>query len=97
MIALMIDFDLCGYISTYVIRNKNPCDMKIYFHSVKINVYSVRNIYLIYIFFHSSNIYFHYINFSLNTFLASISGLAFAFTKVRMLYSMCKLGNSTRM
>ena len=36
-------------------------------------------------------------NFSLNTFLVSISGLPFVFTKVRTLLSVCKLNNSTRM
>ena len=45
MIALMINFDLCEYMSTYVIKNKNLFNLKIYFHSVKIDVYSVRNLY----------------------------------------------------
>ena len=46
------------------------------------NLYSVSNIFIIYIFFHSSKIYFYYMNFSLNTFLVSISGLPFVFKKV---------------
>ena len=46
MIALMINFDLCEYMSTYVIKNNNSFNLKIYFHSVKIDVYSVRNLYL---------------------------------------------------
>ena len=41
----MINFDLCEYMSTYVIKNKNLFNLKIYFHSVKIDVYSVRNLY----------------------------------------------------
>ena len=44
----------------------------------------------------SSKIYSHYMNFSLNTFLLSISGLAFAFTKVRILLLVPKLTSSTR-
>ena len=46
---------------------------------------------------HSNKIYFYYMNFSLNTFLVSISGLPFVFAKVRILLSVCKLNNSTRM
>ena len=70
---------------------------KIYFHSVKINLYAVR-IFLsyIYIFFIQVKC-FYYMNFSLNTFLVSTSGLPFVFTKVRILLSVCKLNNSTRM
>ena len=71
-------------------------DIKIYFHSVKINLYLVRNISIIYIFFHSNKIYFYYMNFSLNTFLVSMSGLPFVFKNVRILLSVCKLNNSTR-
>ena len=67
------------------------------FYSVKINFHSVRNIFIIYTFFHSSKIYFYYMNFSLNTFLVSVSGLPFVFTKVRILLSVCKLNNNTRM
>ena len=48
-------------------------------------------------FFHSSKICFYYMNFSLNTILVSISGLRFVFTKIRILLSVCKLNNSTRM
>ena len=70
--------------------------IKIYFYSVKINLYSVRNTFCHIYFFHSSKIYFHYINFSLNTFLVSMSGLPFVFTKVRILLSVCKLNNNMR-
>ena len=59
-------------------------------------VFSTKYFYHIY-FFHSSKIYLNYTNFSLNTFLMSISGLRFVFTKVRILLSVCKLNNSTRM
>ena len=72
-------------------------DTKIYFYSVKTNSYAVRSIFIIDIFFHSSKLYFYDINFSLNTFLVSISGLPFVFTKVRILLSVFKLNNSTRM
>ena len=47
-------------------------------------------------FFHSSKIFFYYMNFSSNTFLMSISGLPFVFTKVKILLSVCKLNSSTR-
>ena len=36
-------------------------------------------------------------NFSLNTFLVSISGVPFVFTEVRILLSVCKLNKSTKM
>ena len=49
------------------------------------------------IYFHSIKIYFYYMNFSLNTFLVSISGLPFVFTKGRILILVCKLNNSTWM
>ena len=61
------------------------------------NLRSVRNIFTIYTFFHSSKIYFYFMNFLLNTFLVSISGLPFAFAKIRILLSVCKLNNSTMM
>ena len=48
-------------------------------------------------FFHISKIYFYYMNISLNTFLVSICGLPFVSTRVRILLSVCKLSNGTRM
>ena len=71
-------------------------DIKIYFCSVKINLYSVRYIFIIHTFSHSNKLYFSYMNFSLSTFLVSMSGLSFVFTKVRVLLSVCKLNDSTR-
>ena len=71
-------------------------DIKIYLYLIKINLYSPRNI-LSYIFFHISKIYFYYMNISLNTFLVSIYGLPFVSTRARILLSVCKLSNGTRM
>ena len=55
----------------------------------------------IYIYIHLSMIegkyIIDYMNFSLNTFLVSISGLPLVFTKVKILLSVCKLNNNTRM
>ena len=71
-------------------------DIKIYFYSFKIILYSVRSIFIKF-FFHSSKVYFYYMNFLLNTFLVSISDLPFVFIKVRILLSVCKLNNNTKM
>ena len=71
--------------------------IKIYFYSVKTNLCPVRNIFIMYIFFHWSKRFFSFINFPLNTFLVSISGLLFILTKVRVLLWVCKLNSSTRM
>ena len=71
-------------------------DIKIYFHSVKMNFYSVRNIFIICIFSIQVKYIFFYMNFSFNTFLVSISGLPFVFTKARILFSVCNGNNSTR-
>ena len=57
-------------------------------------VFSKKHFHYMY-FFHSSKIYFYYMNFSLNTFMVNISGLPFVFTKARILLSVCKLNNST--
>ena len=46
-------------------------------------------------FFNSRKIFFYYVNFSFITFLVSISGFPFVFTKVRILHSACKLSSST--
>ena len=67
---------------------------KYIFFSVKINLYLVRKIFLIYIFFHSNKFIFliwifHWI---LEYIWSSI-----LFTKVRVLLSVCKLNNNTRM
>ena len=59
--------------------------LNIYLYSVKVNLYSLRNIFIIYIYiyiFHLSKIYLYFMNFSLNTFLLSIAGLPFVFTKI---------------
>ena len=50
----------------------------------------------IYIYIHSSKIYLYYINFLLNTFQVSISGLLFVFIQVRILLSVCTLNSSSR-
>ena len=70
--------------------------IKIYMYSIKINLCSTRNIFIVCIFFCSSNIFFYYTNFLFNTFLVSISGLPFAFTEVRIFLSVCKLNSNTR-
>ena len=59
-------------------------------------VFSKKRFYHIY-FFHSSKIYFYYMNFLFNNFPVSTSGLPFLFTKERILLSVYKLNNSTRM
>ena len=59
------------------------------------SVFSKKYFYHIF-FFHSSKIYFHYMNFSLNTFPVNISGFSFVFTKVIILLSVCKLNKSSR-
>ena len=41
-------------------------------------------------FFHPINIFFHYMNFSFDTFLVTISGLLFLFAKVSILFSVYK-------
>ena len=64
-------------------------DIKIYFYSIKINLYSVKKYFYHITFSRSSKIYFYAINFSFNTFLVSISGLPFVFTKNRILLSIC--------
>ena len=69
--------------------------IKIHFYSIKIILYSIRNIFAIYLFFHSRKIFFYYMNFSFITFLVSISGLPFVFTKVRFLDSVRKLNSTT--
>ena len=71
-------------------------DIKIFSPSQNKFVSSRKHFYHIY-FFHSSKIYFYYMNFSLNTFLVSISGLPFVFAKVRILLPVYKLNKSTRM
>ena len=48
-------------------------DIKIYFHSIKTNLYSKRNIFNYIIFFYPVN-FFYYIIFLLDTFLVTISG-----------------------
>ena len=70
---------------------------KIYFHYITLFSITSKYIFIQSYFFHSSKICFYYTNFSLNTFLVSISGLPFVFTKVRILLSVCKLNKSTRM
>ena len=71
--------------------------IQIYFCSIKIILYSIRNIFTIYIFFHSRKIFFYYMNFSFITFLVSMSGLPFVFTKVKALVSVSKLNSTTGM
>ena len=72
-------------------------DIKICFYSVKIYLHSIRNIFIIYIlFFRSSKIFFYHINLSFNTFLESMSGLPFVFTKVKIFFSACESNNDTR-
>ena len=60
--------------------------IKIYFYSIKIILHSIRNIFTIYIFFNQEKYFFYYMNFPFITFLVSISGFLFVFTKVRILY-----------
>ena len=61
------------------------------------NQNNLRNIFTIYIFFHSRKIFFYYMNFPFITFLVSISGFPFVFTKVRFLDSVRKLNSTTWM
>ena len=72
-------------------------NIKIHFYSIKINLYSIRNILIIdLIFFYSSKMFFYYMSFSFNTFLVSTSGLPFVFTKIRIFISINKLSSCTR-
>ena len=66
------------------------CNIKIYFYSIKTNLYSKRNIFVIYAFFHPIKTFFYYMNFSFDTFLVTISGLPFLFVKVRISLSVYK-------
>ena len=46
-------------------KNKNSYDMKIYFHSVKTNLYSIKYIFIMSPFFYDVNIYFHSVKINL--------------------------------
>ena len=61
-------------------------DIKICFHLVKINLYSARNIFITYIFFHSSEVYFYCMDFSLNTFLVILFHLYFKWSEFYFQY-----------
>ena len=72
--------------------------IKIYFHLIKINLYSVRNIFIVYNFFFIQVKYifiiwiFHWILFSWAYLVFHLH-----LQKVRILLSVCKLNNSKRM
>lgn len=51
-------------------------DIKTYYQPIKLNSYSKRKIFCYIIFFHLIKIYFYYVDFSFDTFLATTSGLA---------------------
>ena len=46
-------------------RNKNSYDMKIYFHSIKIILYSIKYIFIISLFSHDTKIYFYSVKINL--------------------------------
>ena len=46
-------------------KNKNSYDRKIYFHSIKTNLYSIKYILIISPFFHDIKIYFHSVKINL--------------------------------
>ena len=69
---------------------------KIYLYDIKIYFYLIKNLYSKKYFcyltcFHPIKYFFDYVNFSLNTFLVTVSGLPFLSAKVRILLSVCKL------
>ena len=87
----LVFMKICFHYATFISLYQN-----IFLFFIKINLYSIRNIFIKHISFHSSKIFFYYMNFSFNISLVSISSFPFVLTKVRILLSACKLNSSTR-
>ena len=71
--------------SKYISFNQN----EFVFKKIYIYIYFKK-----YILFHLFKMFVHYMNFSFDTFLVTISGLPFLFSKVTVLFSVYKLNNS---
>ena len=72
-------------ISKYISFNQNEFVFK------KIYIYIYFNKYIL---FHLFKMFVHYMNFSFDTSLVTISGLPFLFSEVTVLFSVYKLNNS---